>query len=203
MKTISTHDAKTHLSRYLAAVEAGQEFVIARGKRPIARLSPLHRSMRPVRPKVGRLITKPFHVPREALAPLSDAEFVNLLLDTCAFLWLSAEPDRLSRPARQALDDASNTLLLSDVTVWEIVLKHQAGKLPMPEAPRSWLPKQTSFFDLQRQPLDLESVFRSGELPARHRDPFDRLLCAQAITHGFTVLTPDLPFQRLGATTLW
>jgi len=128
---------------------------------------------------------------------------VNLLLDTCAFLWLSAEPERLSGPAREAMDDPSNVLLLSDVTVWEIVLKHQAGKLPLPESPRTWLPRQTAFFDLQRQPIDLESLFRSGELPAIHRDPFDRLLCAQAIVHGFTVLTPHPPFQRLGAATLW
>lgn len=74
MKTISTHDAKTQLSRYLAAVEAGEEFVIARGKRPIARLSPLHRLSRSVRPRVGRVISDPFHVPPEALAPLTDAE---------------------------------------------------------------------------------------------------------------------------------
>jgi antitoxin (DNA-binding transcriptional repressor) of toxin-antitoxin stability system len=74
VKTISTHDAKTHLSRYLAAVEAGEEFVIARGKRPVARLSPLHRTDRPARPKVGRLITRPFHIPAEALAPLTNQE---------------------------------------------------------------------------------------------------------------------------------
>jgi prevent-host-death family protein len=74
MKTITTHDAKTHLSRYLAAVEAGEEFVIARGKRPVARLSPLARTDRQARPKVGRLITRPFPVPQEALAPLTDQE---------------------------------------------------------------------------------------------------------------------------------
>jgi antitoxin (DNA-binding transcriptional repressor) of toxin-antitoxin stability system len=74
MKTISTHDAKTHLSRYLAAVEAGEEFLIARGKRPIARLSPLRRPDRLARPKVGCMVTEPFHVPPEAWAPLSDDE---------------------------------------------------------------------------------------------------------------------------------
>lgn len=74
MKTISTHDAKTHLSRYLAAVEEGQEFLIARGKRPIARLSPLHRPKRSIRPKVGRMTGQAFHVPAEALAALSEAE---------------------------------------------------------------------------------------------------------------------------------
>jgi PIN domain nuclease of toxin-antitoxin system len=128
---------------------------------------------------------------------------VNLLLDTCALLWLAADPDQLSLPARTALDDAANRLFLSDASVWEIVLKYQTGKLPMPEPPRTWIPKQAAFFDLQRQPIDLDSFFQSGELSGIHRDPFDRLLCAQAMAHGFTVLTPDLPFQRLGAATLW
>ncbi len=74
MKTISTHDAKTHLSRYLAKVEAGEEFLIARGKRPIAKLSPLRRPERSARPKVGCLITQPFRLPPEALAPLTETE---------------------------------------------------------------------------------------------------------------------------------
>jgi len=128
---------------------------------------------------------------------------MNLLLDTCAFLWLAAEPRRLSKAARAALNDSSNSLVLSDVTLWEIVLKNQAGKLPMPEAPRSWIPKQIAFFQMQPQPIDSESIFRSGDLPATHRDPFDRLLCAQAVVHRLTVVTPDLPYRELGATTLW
>ena len=74
MKTISTHDAKTHLSRYLAAVEAGEEFVIARGKRAVARLVPLQPKDGPKRPKVGRLITEPFHIPQKALQPLTPEE---------------------------------------------------------------------------------------------------------------------------------
>jgi antitoxin (DNA-binding transcriptional repressor) of toxin-antitoxin stability system len=74
MKTISTHDAKTHLSRYLAEVESGEEFLIARGKRPIARLSPLERRERSARPKAGRMISAPFRVPPEALAPLTEEE---------------------------------------------------------------------------------------------------------------------------------
>jgi antitoxin (DNA-binding transcriptional repressor) of toxin-antitoxin stability system len=74
VKTISTHDAKTHLSRYLAAVEAGEEFLIARGKRPIARLSPLRRQDRAARPKAGRMITPPFRIPVRALAPLTKGE---------------------------------------------------------------------------------------------------------------------------------
>lgn len=128
---------------------------------------------------------------------------MNLLLDTCTLLWLSGEPARLSKPACVALNDATNQVFVSDATVWEIAVKHQAGKLPLPEFPRTWLPKQMDFFDLRRQPLDLTSLFLSGELPAVHRDPFDRLLCAQAMTHGFTVLTPDPSFRLLGAATRW
>lgn len=74
MKTITTHEAKTHLSRYLAKVEAGEEFLIARGKRPVARLSPLRQPEHSARAKVGRMITAPFRVPLEALAPLTDKQ---------------------------------------------------------------------------------------------------------------------------------
>jgi antitoxin (DNA-binding transcriptional repressor) of toxin-antitoxin stability system len=74
MLTISTHEAKTHLSRYLAGVESGQEFIIARGKRPIARLAPIDRSTRPERPKVGETLGERFEIPDAALGPLSERE---------------------------------------------------------------------------------------------------------------------------------
>lgn len=74
MTTISTHEAKTHLSRYLAEVEAGAEFIIARGKQPIARLISIDRPAQPPRPKVGETLGEPFDIPDAALAPLSDDE---------------------------------------------------------------------------------------------------------------------------------
>jgi len=74
METISTHLAKTHLSRCLAEVEAGKEFLFTRGKRTIARLSPLLQPERSARPWVGRMVTAPFHVPPEAWAALSEKE---------------------------------------------------------------------------------------------------------------------------------
>jgi len=75
VKTISTHEAKTHLSRYLAAVEElGEEFIIAKGKRPVARLVPLDVPARPARPKVGQMVTARFDIPEEALRPLTDEE---------------------------------------------------------------------------------------------------------------------------------
>ncbi len=74
MPTITTHEAKTHLSRYLAAVEQGEQFVIARGKKPIARLVPIAPDERPPRPKVGETMDPPQHVPESAFAPLTEAE---------------------------------------------------------------------------------------------------------------------------------
>lgn len=74
MQTISTHEAKTHLSRYLAAVETGEEIVIARGRKPVARLVPYAAGRAKKRPKVGQIIGRGFKVPAAALAPLRAAE---------------------------------------------------------------------------------------------------------------------------------
>jgi len=75
MDAITTHEAKTHLSRYLAAVELnGEEFVIFRGKKPVAKLGPLDQPSQAVRPKVGDILGEPFHFPSEAFAPLTEEE---------------------------------------------------------------------------------------------------------------------------------
>jgi PIN domain nuclease of toxin-antitoxin system len=128
---------------------------------------------------------------------------VKLLLDTCAFLWLAAEPDRLSQKAAEAIDDQANGVFISDVTLWEISLKHLAGKLPLPESPRRWTAKQIEFFGLQSLPIDADSIFRSVELPTEHRDPFDRLLAAQAIGGSLRFLTIDPIFAELKVDCLW
>jgi PIN domain nuclease of toxin-antitoxin system len=128
---------------------------------------------------------------------------VRVLLDTCAFIWLALNPARLSTAATGVINDPGNELLLSDVSVWEIVLKHTAGKLALPDAPRLWVPTRRAFFQLHPLPVAEAALFRSGELPKIHPDPFDRLLAAQAIEADLTVLTPDLPFERLGAQRVW
>lgn len=128
---------------------------------------------------------------------------MKLLLDTCAFLWLATEPTRLSATATEAINDETNDRFLSDVTLWEITLKHFAGKLPLPEPPGDWLPKQTAFFDLQPLIINAESIFLSGELPDVHRDPFDRLLAAQAIGGAFRFVSIDRIFDNLTVDRLW
>ena len=128
---------------------------------------------------------------------------VRCLLDTCTFLWLAQQPTQISPTAAAAINEPGNDLLLSDVSILEIVLKHAAGKLPLPDAPRTWIPEKLKFHQLDSLPLTLEVFYRSGELPRVHADPFDRLIAAQAIEAGLVLLSPDAPLSSLGASRLW
>lgn len=128
---------------------------------------------------------------------------MKLLLDTCAFLWLAQQPDKISSTASDLIDDPDNDLLLSEVSVLEIVMKHSAGKLPLPDVPRKWILAKLNYHHVVSLPLRAEVMFRSGELPDVHADPFDRLLAAQAIEDGLTTLSPDKPLSDLGASRVW
>jgi PIN domain nuclease of toxin-antitoxin system len=128
---------------------------------------------------------------------------VNLLLDTCTFIWLAADPKKLSAHAVDLINDPDNLLFLSEISIWEMVMKYQAGRLPLPESPRAWIPKQSTYFQISHQAITVEAIYLSGELPLAHRDPFDRLLAAQGIAQGMTIVTPDKPFKNLGSTTSW
>jgi PIN domain nuclease of toxin-antitoxin system len=128
---------------------------------------------------------------------------MHALLDTCTFLWLAFEPERISAVARKILDDPVTVRRLSQASVLEIVLKYRAGKLPLPEAPDVWIPSRREFFQLENLPLDERVIYRSGNLPDGHDDPFDRLIAAHAIESGSTLLSPDTPLSLLGAARLW
>jgi PIN domain nuclease of toxin-antitoxin system len=127
---------------------------------------------------------------------------LRVLLDTCTLVWLAADPGRLSKPAAAAIRDAEN-LLLSDATVWEIALKWGAGKLGLPEPPRTWIQAQVDAWSLLPVPIQREHLLRSSELADLHRDPFDRLLVAQTMAEGLTLLTPDPAIRAYPVTTLW
>ena len=128
---------------------------------------------------------------------------MKLLLDTCTFLWLAQQPDKISSAASDLIDEPDNNLLLSEVSVLEIVMKHSAGKLPLPDLPKKWIPAKLNYHQLVSLPLSAEIMYRSGELPRVHNDPFDRLLAAQAIEAGLTVVSPDKPISDLGASRVW
>ncbi|MBE2179788.1 MAG: type II toxin-antitoxin system VapC family toxin [Chthoniobacterales bacterium] len=128
---------------------------------------------------------------------------MRVFLDTCTFLWLALEPGRLSATACAVLDDPGVERCLSRVSVMEIVLKHRAGKLPLPTAPADWIPSRRGFFQITDVEFGERAIYRSDELPGFHEDPFDRLLAAHAIETGATLLSPDAPLSALGAARLW
>jgi PIN domain nuclease of toxin-antitoxin system len=128
---------------------------------------------------------------------------VKYLLDTCTFLWLAQQPSQISAAAAAVIDDPANDLDVSEVSLLEVVLKHAAGRLPLPDAPRVWIPVRLDFHQLRLLSLTPEVIYRSGELPKAHADPFDRLLAAHAIEAGMPVLSPDRSLSLLGASRVW
>ena len=128
---------------------------------------------------------------------------MNVLLDTCTFLWLTLENAKLSQLAVATINGESNRLFLSDVSLWEISLKYQAGKLELPYTPAIWLREQRAFYNLTQLYIRETSIFLTSDLPPVHRDPFDRLIAAQAIENNLTILSPDRPLSLLGADRIW
>lgn len=128
---------------------------------------------------------------------------LKLLLDTCTFVWLTSSPAHLS-PIVQAVIDAPTThLVLSDCCVWEIALKWQSGKLQLPKPPRLWLEEQARIWKLHELRISRDHLYRVTELAAHHKDPFDRLLVAQAIEEGLTLVSPDPWIARYPVSVVW
>ena len=116
---------------------------------------------------------------------------MRLLLDTHIFLWyISADP-RLPTAFRDAIQNPANQVYLSVASVWEAVIKHSLGKLPLPEPPAEYLPRQRAAHGITSLPIDEEALRHLANLPAHHRDPFDRILIAQAMQHNLTLATVD------------
>jgi PIN domain nuclease of toxin-antitoxin system len=116
---------------------------------------------------------------------------VRVLLDTQAWLWMLAAPERFSGRARRLVESRSNELFLSAASAWEIAIKHALGKLKLPgklEAAVPGLMQKTGVIAL---PITHAHALRAGSLPTHHRDPFDRLLIAQAQLERIPILTSD------------
>jgi PIN domain nuclease of toxin-antitoxin system len=128
---------------------------------------------------------------------------MRLLLDTCTFIWLAAEPTPLSQAASEALDSENNDLFLSHASVWEIHVKCFSGKLTLPLKPRIWISRQLTARGVTDWPIDLETIHQTSEFPLHHKDPFDRLLLAQAVVHQFHIVTPDVAFLPYKARLIW
>jgi PIN domain nuclease of toxin-antitoxin system len=127
---------------------------------------------------------------------------VKLILDTCTFLWL-AGGQRLPPAAAAAIGDPSNEVYLSAVSVWEIVTKYRNGRLPLPEPPDRLIATERAVRGVEALAFDEESSVQGLKLPPLHRDPFDRMLMAQAIAHGAAVVTPDPLVSQYPIRVVW
>jgi len=128
---------------------------------------------------------------------------VRLLLDTCSFLWVIGGAPELSTRARDAFANPSNEVFLSAASAWEIAIKHRLGRLPLPLPPENFVPQQREAHGIRRLDLDEEAALHVSRLPDLHRDPFDRVIVAQAVVGGLVVLTPDEAIRGYAIKTLW
>lgn len=121
---------------------------------------------------------------------------MRLLLDTHAFLWAAADPDQLQRAARAAIEDRANEVLVSAGVAWEISLKVALGKLTVPANPAVWFPARVRSLGFQALDISTAHALAVGGLPDVHRDPFDRIMIAQAQIEGLTFVTRDPKNQK-------
>lgn len=130
---------------------------------------------------------------------------MNLLLDTCVFLWMIWDDPVLTPDLRGVLADPRNELFLSAVSVWEASHKHALGKLTVhaPEGAWAHFTRQRAAHGIRALPFDDAAVRHLSALPPVHRDPFDRMLICQAIEHSLTVVTPDAHIRRYPIKTFW
>ena len=123
---------------------------------------------------------------------------MRLLLDANALLWAVEQPERLAPSARAAIADASNSVLVSAASLWELAIKHGLGRLRLPEEFHSRL-EERGFDMLSITP---EHAWVAGALPLHHGDPFDRMLVAQAQLEGLTIVTRDAKIARYQVAVL-
>jgi PIN domain nuclease of toxin-antitoxin system len=128
---------------------------------------------------------------------------MQLLLDTHALLWwLDGDPS-LSRAARQAIEDPANEVWVSAASGWEITTKHRIGKLPGAALVAADVSGCVAGQGFRELPITLEHGARAGSLPGPHRDPFDRMLIAQAMLEALVLVSNEAVFDAYGAQRLW
>lgn len=124
---------------------------------------------------------------------------MKLLLDTHALIWMVADPSRLSEDAGSSITDPANDVFVSAVTGWEIAIKRARGRLRFPDLDRP----MTDRLRLIELPVALQHTTELARLPDLHRDPFDRMLIAQARVEGLTIVSRDRAFSSYDVTLRW
>lgn len=128
---------------------------------------------------------------------------MRFLIDSHVLLWAAENPSKLSDRVRSALEDESNELLLSAGSLWEISIKVALGKLTLSLPLREWLIKAIADLNLELLPITVDHVERLRLMPFHHRDPFDRLLVAQALVESMPLVSSDAVLDVYGLSRLW
>ncbi|MBE9215256.1 type II toxin-antitoxin system VapC family toxin [Plectonema cf. radiosum LEGE 06105] len=128
---------------------------------------------------------------------------MNILLDTHTFIWSTANPESLSQTVTNLLTDTNNTWILSIASVWEMQIKLQLGKLNLNSSLPNLIDNQQRVNNLQILPIDLTHIYALNNLPSHHKDPFDRILIAQAMVEQIPIVSIDEVFDNYPIKRLW
>ena len=128
---------------------------------------------------------------------------MTIILDPHTFLWFIAGDKKLSAQARSLIEDPNNRVLLSIVSLWEVVVKASTGKLPLSRTFPDLIRQDVDGNGIEVLPTTLAHLEALAVLPLLHRDPFDRLLIAQSISEGIPIVGTDMAFDQYSITRLW
>jgi len=128
---------------------------------------------------------------------------MNILLDTHAFLWWITDDSKLSQTAGNLMGDENNILYWSAASSWEVAIKYALRRLPLPERPERFLPKEIAKNKIESLFISNGHAFHAGQLPPHHRDPFDRMLIAQAQKESLILLSSDSLFDLYDVDVRW
>ena len=125
------------------------------------------------------------------------------LLDTAPLIYLMSNEDSVPSAVRRELADPGSEVFYSQISLWEIQIKYQLGKLSMPDEPAVVLPRELDRYGFTKLDLTDAAIFGLSRLPSVHRDPFDRLLIVQAKLTGSTLVSQDKIFAKYPITVFW
>ena len=128
---------------------------------------------------------------------------MRVLLDTQAWLWMRTAPGRLSTSTRKLVANRRNELVLSAASSWEIAIKASTGKLKLPCSVEEFVLTRSAATEVTPLPITQLHAMESANLPARHRDPFDRVLVAQARLEKIPLLTADRALRAYDVEIVW
>ena len=128
---------------------------------------------------------------------------MRLLLDTHAFLWWLIDSPRLSDLARHVIATETNDVFISAATAWEIATKYRLGRLPGAEPVALDIAGTIASQNFEQLPITVADAARAGALPGPHRDPFDRMLVAQALSGNLALVSIDFVMDEYGVNRLW